>query len=156
MCRWTSWWPRRGGPGRRGARIRPHADGTARKARGLEAALVDRERVELGALDAADPRSFDIWIAGPGALLVAKLLKIADRLGTPSRLENKDALDVFRLLRDVDLSDLVVRLRRLRVEAISAAVTTDALARLRELFATPDALGVRMVVDATTGLKHNA
>lgn len=146
----------RGGPGRRGARIPPHAEGTARKAHGLEAALVDRERQTLGALDAADPRSCEIWVAGPGALLVAKQLKIADRVNSPSRLDNKDALDVFRLLRDIDLSDLVARLRRLLADDVSRAVTGDALTRLRELFGTPDAPGVRMAVDATAGLEDPA
>ncbi len=145
-----------GGSSRRGARIPPHAEGTSRKARGLEAALVDRERQTLGALDESDGRSFTIWVAGPGALLVAKLLKIADRIHAPSRLENKDALDVFRLLRAIEPLDLLARLRLLRSEDLSRTVTEDALIRLRELFGTPDALGVRMTVDATAGLEDPA
>jgi hypothetical protein len=146
----------RGGSGRRGARIPPHAEGTARKARGLEAALVDRERQTLGALDEDDRRTFEIWVAGPGALLVAKLLKIADRVRTPSRLDNKDALDVFRLLRDIDLPDLVARLKRLRTDSVSGAVTEDALVRLRDLFGTTDAPATQMAVDATAGLEDPA
>ena len=65
----------------------------------MEGALVDQERVELVSLDPADDRSVLMRVAGPGALLVAKTHKIADRVGTDSRVEDKDALDVFRLLR---------------------------------------------------------
>jgi hypothetical protein len=142
-----------GGRGHRGARIPPHAAGTARQTRGLEAALVDRERQTLGALDESDGRAFEIWVAGPDALLVAKLLKIADRVESPSRLDNKDALDAFRLLRNIGLPILVARLRRLRTDDASRAVTEDAPGRLRELFGTPDAPGVQMTVDATAGLE---
>jgi len=142
-----------GGAGRRGARIPPHAEGTARKVRGLEAALVDREVRTLGAMNPADARSFEVWVAGPGALLVAKLIKISERLATPSRLENKDALDVYRLLRDIPLAELATRLKRLREADVSAAVTADALG---QLFAVPDGRGVRMAVEATRGLEDAA
>jgi hypothetical protein len=40
-----------GGPGRRGARLGPHGNRAARKARGLEAALVDQQRMTIKALD---------------------------------------------------------------------------------------------------------
>lgn len=44
------------GPGgRRGARIPPHHKGVARRARGLEAALVDNSEIAVRALDPADP-----------------------------------------------------------------------------------------------------
>ena len=74
-----------GGPGRRAARIGEHGKRTARKARGLEAALLDWERMEFGSLEGADDRRFDIKVAGPAALLVAKLHKIAERVDSPDR-----------------------------------------------------------------------
>lgn len=45
-----------GGPGRRGARLGVHGKRAARKVRGLEAVLVDRQRMAVGSLEEADPR----------------------------------------------------------------------------------------------------
>jgi len=39
------------GPGRRGVRMRPHGNRAARKARGLEGALVDHETRQIGSFD---------------------------------------------------------------------------------------------------------
>jgi hypothetical protein len=87
-----------GGPGRRGARLGPHGNRAARKARGLEATLVDQQRRTIEALEDEDERAFEVAVAGPAALLVAKLHKIAERVDTPGRREDKDALDILRLL----------------------------------------------------------
>ena len=87
------------GPGRRGADLGVHGRTVARRAKGLEGALVDRSRHTIGALGVVDSRSYEIWIAGPAALLVAKVHKIAERVGSPARESDKDALDVLRLLR---------------------------------------------------------
>ena len=104
------------GAGRRGVRVPPHDSKAMRRARGLEAALVDNAPILIGALDpAADPREFTLAVAGPAALLVAKLHKIHDRIDTPDRLNNKDAHDVYRLLRAIEtevLSDALSRLLR--------------------------------------------
>src|SRR5262245_37562144 len=62
-----------GGPRRRAARLPGHATEVARKARGLEAALVDNAMSTISALDRADTRSFVVAVAGPMALLIAKL-----------------------------------------------------------------------------------
>ncbi len=51
---------------------------------------------------ALDSREFEVAVAGPAALLVAKLHKIHDRIDTPPRSDNKDAHDVYRLLRAVE------------------------------------------------------
>ena len=56
-----------GGVGRRGARIPPHAKHAARKARGLEAALVDHDLHTLEALNPGDPRQLAMRVAGPAA-----------------------------------------------------------------------------------------
>lgn len=89
------------GTGRRAARLGEHGDRTGRRVRGLEGALVDHSVMRLNALDADDRRECDIQVAGPSALLIAKLHKLADRSGERDarRLKDKDALDVLRLLR---------------------------------------------------------
>ncbi len=60
-----------GGGGRRGADLGVHGRRAARKARGLEGALVDNDAYEVAALAPGDLRRFTILVAGPGALLVA-------------------------------------------------------------------------------------
>ena len=94
------------GPGTRGARLGPHGKRAARRARGLKAALVDRDIRTIRSLEATDPRTATIWVAGPAALLVAKIHKIAERVGVQDRVRDKDALDVLRLLRAVETQDL--------------------------------------------------
>jgi hypothetical protein len=68
-----------GGEGRRGARLGSHGNDVARKVDGLEAVLVDRTPMRVGALAEDDPREFDVHVAGPTALLLAKLCKIHER-----------------------------------------------------------------------------
>jgi hypothetical protein len=67
------------GPGTRGARLGPHGKRAARRAKGLEGALVDHEVRTITTLDPLDARTATLRVAGPGALLVAKLHKIAER-----------------------------------------------------------------------------
>ena len=136
------------GPGRRGARLGAHGKRAARRAKGLEGALVDQERVELVSLDPADDRSVSMSVAGPAALLVAKTHKIAERVGLGSRVEDKDALDVFRLLRATATADLADRISQLLGHEISSAVTVEALTQLLRLFGSPDAEGVGMALRA--------
>ncbi len=86
------------GPGRRSAHLAgEHGRHSARQSEGLEGALVDRGPLEVRAVDPADDRSFVINVAGEGAMLVAKLHKLGDRLAKPNRLDAKDAGDVYRL-----------------------------------------------------------
>ena len=125
----------------RAARLAPHDRLTARIARGLEPALVDHERVNIGALEPVDDRTFDLAIAGPAALLVAKVIKISERLGQsdrqPDRLKVKDALDAFRLLQAIDTVDLVAGVTRHRADYNAAIVADEALDILRLHASTP-------------------
>ena len=124
------------GAGRRGVRLPPHDSKAMRRARGLEAALTDNSKMTIRALDAdADPREFEVSVAGPAALLVAKLHKIHDRIGSPSRLDNKDAHDVYRLLRAIETDVFVAAIVRLLNEEVSAQVTSEAVGHLQGLFA---------------------
>jgi hypothetical protein len=95
-----------GGGGRRGARIPPQSTQASRRTAGLEAAVVDHAVQTIGSLDASDQRSAEIKIAGPTALLIAKLHKLGERQDQPDRLIDKDAHDIYRLLVATDAHKL--------------------------------------------------
>jgi hypothetical protein len=137
-----------GGDGRRAARIPPHDKRAARKVVGLEGALVDRDVHRLSSLDGVDGRGFDIAVAGPGALLVAKSFKIIER--ADDRRSDKDALDVLRLLRATPTADLANRLSRLQADPRSASVTAVGLEHLATLFGESNRLGCEMAARAAS------
>lgn len=136
------------GDGRRGARLGPHGNRAARKARGLEATLVDRRQRTIEAMDDEDGRAFELAVAGPSSLLVTKLHKISERVGRPDRREDKDALDVLRLLRAVPLEVFTEGIGELLGEEISAGVTVEALALPRDPFFEPSRAGCQMAARA--------
>ena len=139
--------------GRRAARLRGHEKGSVLKVTGLEAALADADVVSIGALDSQDRRVFDIRVAGPGALLVAKIHKIRDRdVESGRRLSNKDALDVFRLLRGTSTQELTEHLANGLSDIRSREVTREAIGALPELFGDERGLGVSMTVSALESL----
>lgn len=144
------------GSGSRGARLGPHGKRAARRAKGLEGALVDRDRQMITALDPSDQRQITMWVAGPGALLVAKMHKIAERVDHNDRVRDKDALDVLRLLRAVDTDDLAARLRTLRADELAGPVTEEALDLLPRLFGSEASDGVVMAVRAAGGAEDPA
>lgn len=137
-----------GGPGRRGARIPPHDSRAARKVRGLEGTLVDRDLHRIAALDPTDHRVFEISVAGPSGLLVAKIFKIHDRATHPDRRTDKDALDVLRLLQAIPTQQLVRRFRIIEANPLSEATTGEALSRIPELFGTAGSVGCAMAARA--------
>jgi hypothetical protein len=61
-------------------RIPPHAKNTARITAELEPALVDHAPRLLTALEPSDRRQVDLKVAGPAALLIAKAIKVEERL----------------------------------------------------------------------------
>ncbi|MQY19606.1 hypothetical protein [Nocardia macrotermitis] len=125
----------------RAARITPHDKLTARIARGLEPALVDNEIVSIAAFEPDDSRKHCLRVAGPAALVTAKAIKVGERLGQvdrqPDRLKEKDALDIFRLLQAIEVSDLVNGFEKHREDEYAAAATADALDILRAHGTTP-------------------
>lgn len=121
------------GKGRRAARLRGHQPTAARIVRGLEGAVVDFDRMDISALEHDDARVLNAKVAGPAALLVAKLHKIDERKGT-GRANDKDALDVFRLLRGVSTEDIVGRLGRLLADERSAAAAERGVGLVETLF----------------------
>lgn len=143
-----------GASGRRGARIPPHDQRATRRARGLEGVLVDNDWLDVDALDPSDSRVIRVRVAGPAALLVSKLFKLGERAeSSPTRLENKDAHDVFRILQGTELRQLVDRYRSLLGDDVSSDVAIKALDYLERLFATgPKAVGSLMAGRAETGV----
>ena len=91
-------------------------------------------------------------VAGAGALLVAKLHKIADRAERPDRLVDKDAGDVLRLFTSTTPDAMARSLGRLIADPRSASATRVALGRLDGLFGTPRSVGVQMAVRTLDGV----
>lgn len=145
-----------GGGGRRSARLGPHGTDAARKAVGLEAALVDNDRFTLHALHPSDRRSVEIAVAGLAALLVAKLHKLAEREQVRARQSSKDGLDVLRILQAGDLRAVSATLAQLEHHDFAGPVTRDARVLLRGLFGSPNAHGTTMAVLATVGVEEPA
>ena len=138
-----------GGRRGRGASLGVHGNRAARQVRGLEGALVSRSTMTIGSLSTEDGRSFEIQVAGPAALLVAKIHKLADRAderGSP-RLNNKDAFDVYRLLLAIQSRELAEETVVLLGDGLSQKVAEEALAEFGEIFGTYSGTGTQLVVD---------
>jgi hypothetical protein len=93
---------------RRTAPLTGHGSETARRTAGLELALIDNTPIKIPPLDPLDSRVAVVKVAGPAALVVAKLVKLAERLSGPraDRVLAKDASDVLRLLRYTDAATI--------------------------------------------------
>jgi hypothetical protein len=143
-----------GGSGRRAARLPGHAKEVARKARGLEATLLDKATKMIGALDHRDDRSFDVAVAGPAALLIAKLHKIAERISEREqrRVDDKDALDILRLLQAIETAPLAAALFALLKADLAGDVTREALVTLKGYFADRRSAGSQMAARAAGAL----
>ena len=87
-------------------------------------------------------------VAGPAALLVAKVHKIAERTGTGDRVSDKDALDVLRLLQAIDMATFAAGVAQLANHELSATVTAEAVSQLALLFGSPDSVGATMAARA--------
>ena len=136
------------GKGRRAARMTGHHKRSARLVDGLEGAVVNFEMMTISALADTDNRSFSLKVAGTGALLIAKAFKIADREGM-SRQNDKDALDVFRILRGTETMHLCRQLHLLLEDDRSRKTAMKGVDLLRNQFLTKSSIGVKMVIRAT-------
>lgn len=135
--------------GSRGARLGPHGKRAARKAVGLEAAILDNDVLAIRALDPDDQREIDCRVAGPTALLIAKAHKIQDRLeqpGRPDRLIDKDAGDVYRLMQTTPAARVREVAANLLADKRVAQPSRRGLEMLREQFGARRAPGVEMAV----------
>lgn len=138
-----------GKPGRRGARIPPHSTSAARQSPGIEACVVDMSAMTLQALDPEDRRTHEVRVAGPAALMVAKAHKIGERSAqSQDRVNAKDALDMFRLLRRPGPDVLAVKLGELMNDPAAGATTRKSIEYMNVLFATANADGPSLVAAA--------
>ena len=140
------------GRGRRSADLGVHGKRAARRALGLEGALVDRAPQTISSLDPADRRSVTMNVAGTGALMVAKLHKLWERTEHDDRVKAKDALDIVRILRATSTPDLAQRLRELRLSQEAGVVAIDAIEHLDSLFGRRDGRGIALAIQATDRL----
>lgn len=129
------------GKGSRSVEAPPHDKRALRRAVGLEAAVVDNAVMMIRALATDDDRALEARVAGPGALLVAKLHKLGERQGMPDRLNDKDAYDVYRLLVTIPTQLLATALASLLVDDLAGRVTREALDYLAHLFRQADSVG---------------
>jgi hypothetical protein len=140
------------GQGRRAARLAGHGPTTARKVDGMEGALVDHDERSITSLEPdVDSRSIRLKVAGPGALLVSKLFKIHERRGS-ARANDKDALDVLRILQAVPTAKLAQHLRLILDDPRSATTGAQGLLLFHELFANRASDGAKMAARATQPL----
>lgn len=129
----------------RGVQAPPHDRYSMRRTRGLEGALVSYAAQKITSFEPNDPRAFYAKVAAPAALLVAKLHKIKDRAGqTQGRRDDKDAHDVYRILRSIETAVLVSEFQLLRREKLSSAVTIEAFEILQNFFGSRHAAGSMM------------
>jgi len=135
-----------GAAGRRGARLGAHGKRAALKAAGLEAALFDREPRSISALDPADTRLVEAQVAGVPSLLIAKAHKLHERVVSDrtSRIHDKDAADVYRLMRASSPEVVGRALRELREHAIAGPSVRVGIEYLLALFTSRRADGVVM------------
>jgi hypothetical protein len=78
-------------------------------------------------------------------------------VGTPDRLNDKDAHDIYRILVAVETEDLAEAFSRLRDDEVSEPTATESLAYLSELFvAGPNAHGSMMAGRAEEGIGEPA
>ena len=143
-----------GSSSHRGGWLDPHSRKATRRAVGLEASVVDNEVLPISALDPLDTRIFNARVAGPAALLIAKVHKINERRDQPHRLNDKDAHDFYRLLvATTDITALSEAFQRLLVDPLAKSVTRQAIDWLPFLFADgPDAIGSVMAGRAEEGV----
>src|SRR6185437_12158200 len=75
-----------------------------------------------------------------------KAHKIQDRVDDQNvtRIDDKDAADVFRIMQVTSPQEVAATLRMLRNHPVSSDVTTDGIVRLRQLFGRPSARGNEM------------
>ena len=136
--------------GTRGARLGPHGKRAARKAVGLEAALVDHDPIRIQALDPADRRSAVVRVAGVAALLIAKTHKIRDRVASNrvDRLDDKDASDIVRLMQASPPEQVASTMSGLVPHRTAGPPTELAIREFMTLFGTRGGAGIDMAIRA--------
>jgi hypothetical protein len=122
------------GAGSRSADLSPHANYIGRKTDGLEASIFDYSRGEVHSLDGSRP-TISINIANEPALLIAKLVKVGERIDNPKRFQQKDCYDIYRLLSATTPEQIVLTFSRLYREDLVKGSLQYAMASLEKHFA---------------------
>jgi hypothetical protein len=136
-------------PGKRGAVLRGHTATMARYVRGIEGCLVDSGEMTIGALDMNDARRFRLRVAGAGALLIAKLHKLGDRIRDErrrDRLEPKDAYEAYRLMQ-LPTDAVVAGWKTCLADERARAVASEAIPLLKSFFGMPGAPGSKLAAE---------
>ncbi len=138
------------GTGRRAARLAGHGRRAARRAVGLEAALVDNGIMTIAALDPEDHRSVQAKVAGSAALLAAKAHKLHDRVssGRTDRLDDKDAADVVRIMQTTNPIEVRATLDALSEHPVAAGPSKNTLMYIEQLFGRRGSTGIKMAARA--------
>lgn len=140
--------------GRRGARIGPHSSRAARTTVGIEGIAADVDVLMVGSLIPGSGRAIAAQVAGPAALLVAKVTKISERLEGPERRRvAKDAHDIYRLALVIENDEWRERLTAVMADPHAGPVAATARRNFDRLFGAADAPGFDMIeqVEAASG-----
>lgn len=135
--------------GRRGAQLKGHSKRAARKIPGLEASLLDHDTMTIGAFSENDARSFEVKVAGPVALLLAKSFKLHERLentARPDRVDEKDAGDAYRLMQTSDAADCARTAIQLMQDQQIGDSVQSGIQLLTDLFRAPASAGTEMAI----------
>lgn len=130
------------GGGRRGARIPPHSKYAARVVAGLEAAAISHRETTITSLEPEiDDRETKMHVATPASLVVAKAHKLGERAAADgARIVDKDAHDLYRLLRATSIAETAAELGWLLADEIAGQPTAKALEWLEQLSGSPESL----------------
>mgnify|MGYP000205060480 CR=1 FL=1 len=139
----------------RGASINGHSKNAIRISDGLEACLIDFTKFEIGAFSDSDNRKYQIKVANPSAILIAKCFKIYERIENPARRNNKDSFDVYRILAGTPMLNLSSSLRDLRDREQVGTEVRIGLDYFEQLFARSlESPGVVAVGETVRGIDN--
>ncbi|MGW8719208.1 hypothetical protein ACWGNR_07870 [Streptomyces althioticus] len=140
---------------RRRTELPPHDPWATKKVAGLELASADRSLMTIQSLIPGTTRSVDAYVAGPAALLVAKAIKLDERIRDfdrrPDRLNNKDAGDVYRIMTTVPAKVVAETFANLRDDPRVGDTTRRGLELLRTLFGAAATPGTNLAIQALAG-----
>jgi hypothetical protein len=143
---------------RRRASLPGHDSKAARRVAGLELALIDNSKHTISSLDTLDTRQITLKVAGPAALVIAKAVKLRERLeaADKSRVIAKDAGDLLRLLRMCDATAIGARLDELSRTPLHAELITSTLGWLAAEVQGRNSQVVRLAVAAAEGSERGS
>ncbi|WP_369243598.1 hypothetical protein [Streptomyces sp. R41] len=140
---------------KRRTELPPHDEWATKKVAGLEVAVADRSSMTIRSLTPGDPRQVDAYVAGPTALLVAKAIKLDERIRDaqkrPDRLNNEDAGDVYRIMTTVPADEVAQTFANLRNDPRVGDTARQGMQLLRTLFGAAATPGTNLAIQALAG-----